>query len=75
MNFDLGSPLALISSLVIGLIGFAVFMYGKKEVSLRCIGAGVTLCVFPYFVHSILLMWTITAACLGGLYWLSKNAG
>ncbi len=71
---DLGSPAAIISSIFIGIVGFAIFLYGKKELNVKCIGTGITLCIFPYFVHSVLLMWTITAACLAALYWLSKNA-
>ncbi|MCC6322395.1 MAG: hypothetical protein IT438_13280 [Phycisphaerales bacterium] len=60
--------------MIIGLIGFAIFLYGKKETNLKCVGTGLAMCVFPYFVSSILLMWTITAACLGGLYWLGRQA-
>lgn len=74
MNFDLGSPWALLSSLLIGLIGFALFLYGKKEPNLKCLGTGVVMCVFPYFVHSVLLMWALAAACLGGLALLSRQS-
>jgi hypothetical protein len=65
MDFD---PWLLFSGVLIGLIGTGIFIHGKKEANLKCLGAGVALCVFPYFVHSIILMWVITAGCLGGLY-------
>ena len=51
MDFD---PWLLFSGLLIGLIGTGVFIFGKKESNIKCLGAGVLLCVFPYFVHSII---------------------
>lgn len=65
---DLSNPAALISSILIGVIGMGLFVYGKKQQSLPPLLAGVMLCVFPYFVASVMLMWLITAGCLGGLY-------
>lgn len=65
---DFGNPWSLLSGLFVGLLGMVLFMYGKKQQNLKCLGAGVVLCVFPYFVTSVLVMWGITAACLGGLY-------
>ena len=41
--------------------------------NLKCLVTGVVLCVFPYFVTSVILMWVITAACVGGLYWWMKS--
>ena len=69
---DFGDPWALFSSVIIGLIGMAIFMYGKKQTNFRFIGVGVALCVFPYFVTSLLAMWLITAACIGGLWVAGK---
>lgn len=62
----------MLSGLFIGLVGMALFIYGKKQADLKCLVTGVVLCVFPYFVTSVLLMWAITGACLGGLYWWVK---
>lgn len=58
---DLGNPWTLISGLVIGLVGMVLFMYGKREQNLRALGAGVVLCVYPYFVASVVLMWVVFA--------------
>lgn len=69
-----GSPAMFISSSVIGLFGTALFLYGKKRPDLRCLFTGVALCVYPFFVHSLLVMWAIFAACMGGLYWSEKNS-
>lgn len=65
---DLSHPWAILSGVLIGMIGFVVFNYGRKQTNLKCIATGGVLCVFPYFVGSTLLMWGIAAACLGGLY-------
>ena len=65
---DFGNPWSLFSSVIIGLIGMAFFIYGKKQTNIRCIGAGVLMCVFPYFVTSVIAMWLITAACIGGVW-------
>lgn len=71
---NLSNPAALISSLVIGIVGMGLFVYGKKQTSIPSLLTGVVLCIFPYFVSSVLLMWAITAACLGGLYYLVRYA-
>jgi hypothetical protein len=68
------SPLAIFSAIFIGLIGMALFIYGKKQAQAAPLLTGVALCVFPYFVTSIVLMWLITAACLGGLYYIARHA-
>jgi hypothetical protein len=69
---DLGDPLVLISGFLIGGIGFVILIYGKKEWNLKCLVAGLTMCVFPYFISSLALMWLIAAVCVGGLYVASK---
>lgn len=71
---DLGSPAILISGFLIGGIGFVLFMYGKKQADFRCLFAGIAMCIFPYFVSSLAIMWLGAAACLGGLYAWSKYA-
>jgi uncharacterized YccA/Bax inhibitor family protein len=65
---DLSNPWSLVSGLFIGCLGMALFMFGKKQTNPKCMLAGAVLCVFPYFVSSVLVMWAITAACMGGLY-------
>ncbi len=72
---DFGDPASLISSMLIGVIGMAVFMYGKKQGSLPALGAGVVLSAETFFVHSVLVMWLIAVACLAGLYMMSERSG
>ena len=69
---NLGDPMVLISGLFIGLIGMGLFIYGKKECNVRCLATGAVMCVFPYFVSSLLLLWLIAAACIGALFLLSR---
>ena len=71
---DFGNPWLLLSGLFIGLIGMAMFIYGKKQQNLRCLSVGVVLCVYPYFIASVAVLWLIAAACLGGLYAWSRFA-
>lgn len=71
---DLGSPLALFSGLFLGLIGTALFIYGKKQANFRCLAAGGALTVIPFFVHSILIAWLVSASCLAALWFTSREA-
>lgn len=72
---DLSSPWAIMSGLVIGAIGFVLLMHGKRNVDVPPMVAGLALCVAPYFVGSLLAMWLLAAACLGGLYaWTRTGA-
>jgi hypothetical protein len=70
---NLDNPWAVISGLVIGLIGMGLMMYGKKAESPAPIFAGLVLCVAPYFIASLLFSWLLTAGCLGGLYAISRH--
>ena len=69
---NLGDPAVLISGLFIGLVGMALFIYGKKESNLRFLAAGAALCVYPYFVSSLLVLWLIAAVCVGALVLMSR---
>lgn len=64
---DLTNPWTLLSGLILGAIGMALFIYGKKQTDLRCIAAGAVLCVAPYVIGSMLLLWLLSAAVIGGL--------
>jgi len=44
-------------SALFGIIGTAYFMYGKKRKNNVVLGTGIALCVYPYFIDS--LVWTI----------------
>jgi hypothetical protein len=69
---DLGNPWMLISGAIIGLIGTALFIYGRNAQEPKCLGAGVVMCVFPMFVSSLALMWAIAGLCMLGVYVLPR---
>ena len=69
MDFSAGG---LISGLVIGLVGLAMILYAKKSERMAPFIGGLALCVFPYFVHSVLLTWLLTGACLAGTWALDR---
>jgi hypothetical protein len=65
---------ALLLSLLIGTVGVACFVYGKRQSRLPQMLAGVTLAVYPYFVSNLILMAAIAAAVLA-LLWLAVRLG
>jgi len=69
---DLSSPAGLISSLFIGLIAMAMIVYAKRAERFAPFLGGAALCVMPYFVHGVVLLWLATAACLAGTWLLGK---
>ncbi len=70
---DFGNPWSLLSGIIISMVGMVLFMRGKKDVNMPCLGAGIALCVYPYFVSSLILMWVLFAACMGAWYFLARS--
>jgi hypothetical protein len=68
------SPGSLFGSLIVGAIGFVLFVYGKKQNRMPQLIAGVILSVFPMLVSSLVLMAGITVGVIGGLV-LALRAG
>ena len=71
MDLDANS---LLASLLIGTVGFAVFVYGKKQGRLPQLVVGVLMMVYPYFVPDPLLAGGISVLLLG-LMWLAIRGG
>jgi hypothetical protein len=44
----------LFVGLIAGVFGMAYFVYGKKQMRVSAMVAGVLLCVYPYFIESVL---------------------
>jgi len=61
------SASSLLSSMVLGSIGFGLFLYGKKQVRMPQLSVGLAMMVYPYFVSSPLAMWGVGLALLGTL--------
>lgn len=72
---DFSNPAAMLSSILIGLIGMGMFMYGKKQGHVPSLIGGAVLSLETFFVHSTLVMWLVAAACIGGLYIMSQRSG
>ncbi len=70
---DLSDTGLLLSGLIVGALGMGVFIYGKKQGNFKCIGIGLGMSIYPYFVPSVLATWLIAAACMAGLYLLPSG--
>lgn len=66
---DFGNPAAIVSAMFIGLVGMALFMYGRKQESPRALLAGAAMCVYPCVITSVLAMWAIFFAVVAALWW------
>ena len=67
MNFD---PTWLFLSLIPSGIGFALFVYGKKQGRLPQLVAGIALMVYPYIATTVTTLLTFGAMIMAGL-WLA----
>ena len=67
-------PSALFASLFIGTVGFALFMYGKKQQRVPQLAGGIALMGFPYFIDSTAWMLGIAVALLAAV-WAAVKLG
>ena len=67
------SASTLFASLIVSTVGFGFFMYGKKQVRIPQLSAGLALMVFPYFVASALPMLGIAGAVLLSMHVALRN--
>ena len=68
------SASSLFASLVVSTIGYALFIYGKKQSRAPQLATGVVLMVFPYFVGGVAAMLGIGAGLILAL-WFAVRAG
>jgi hypothetical protein len=61
MNLDAN---ALLASFLIGLVGAACFVYGRKQGQLSPMVVGTAMVVYPYFVPNVVAMIAIAVALL-----------
>jgi hypothetical protein len=61
-------PASLFASMLFGIIGFAAFVYGKKQVLWRPMVIGVGLMAYPYFVSQLWLLYLIGAGLCAAVY-------
>lgn len=65
MDFD---PTWLVLSLVVSGIGYVLFHYGRKQVRIPHLVAGVALMVYPYFTPSIMSLTAVGLLIVALLY-------
>jgi hypothetical protein len=63
----------LLASLVFGMIGMGMFMYGKKAARVVPLAAGAGLMVLPYFITHLIVMIVVCGA-LTALPWLFRHS-
>jgi hypothetical protein len=63
----------LMASLLFGMIGMGMFMYGKKACRVVPMAAGAGLMVLPYFITHLILMIVVCGA-LTAAPWLFRDA-
>jgi len=66
-------PGPLFLSIVFGLIGSALLLYGKKQQRIPQMIAGLLFIVFPYFTASTMSMSVVGAAVAAGLWWVLRE--
>jgi len=54
--------------IIFGAIGFAVFLYGKKNKLFRPMIIGFALMVYPYFISGTFLLYLVGIALTAALY-------
>jgi hypothetical protein len=67
-------PSSLFASMMVGLVGTALFIYGKKQVRAPQMIAGLAMMIYPWFVPDPLWMALICAALLA-LVWGAGKVG
>jgi hypothetical protein len=63
---------ALLVSLLVGLIGTALFVYGKRQGRVSSMVVGVALVIYPYFIPNTVLVIVIAAALMMALWGASR---
>ncbi len=61
----------IVLGLFIGLVGFALVTYGRKEMRVPHIVVGVILLVYPYFIGNWIAILAIAAFLIGALAFVS----
>jgi len=55
----------MLTSMMIGTVGFALLVYGKRNSRIPHLAVGIVLIVFPWFVSNLILQMLIALAMVG----------
>jgi|GEM_PF-1221995 len=69
---DLDNPAVMFSGMLIGMIGLAAIIYGRKAEDIRFVLLGVVLSVVPFLAHTLLALWGVTVGCCS-LFYVTAN--
>lgn len=64
------NPTSLMIGILTGAVGVAYFIYGKRQTKFAPLLAGMMLCVYPYFVDSVLLLVVIGAVLMAAPFFI-----
>jgi len=64
---------ALVASLLFGLVGMGLFLYGKKAGRVVPLAAGVALMAVPYFIPNLVVL-VIVCCAITTVPWLLRHA-
>ena len=64
-----GSVAAFIIGAFFGLIGFSLFLYGKKSQQMKPMAIGIALMAYPYFVSNALWSMLIGIGLIALMWW------
>lgn len=70
-NFSMST---IIVSFVFGVIGFYVFIYGKKTANYKLIFTAIAMMIYPMFTSGWLMDWAVGLGLCGLAYYLKNNA-
>lgn len=64
------SPAALFIGLMTGVVGAAYFVYGKKQAKFMPMLCGALLCVYPWFIESVLWLSVVGLALMAAPFFI-----
>ncbi len=69
---SMGSPSALLASLIWGSIGLGFAIYGKRQKAMAPLLGGILLMALSYLIGSALVMTLVGAALVVGIVWIGR---
>lgn len=69
LGLELPSPAYIVGAILFGLIGWAVFVDGRRRASRETRWLGVALMLYPYLVSSTWLLYAVGCALCAGVYY------
>jgi hypothetical protein len=64
------TPTSLVIGILTGAVGVAYFVYGKRQARFAPLIAGMLLCVYPYFVSSVVWLVVIGVVLIAAPFML-----